>query len=94
MKIDRLLSVLFYLLHRNRATAREVSECFHVLMHTIQPDLIALSDAGIPALSIQGSHGGFAIMDTYKPDRLLVDTDDLFFILTAPESISIACQNE
>ena len=63
-------------------------------MHTIQPDLIALSDAGIPALSVQGSHGGFAIMDTYKSDRQPVDTDELFLILTAPGSISIACQNE
>ena len=94
MKIDRLLSIIIYLLNRELVSARELAEHFEVSVRTIQRDMDTLACAGIPILSAQGPHGGFGIIESYKLDRQLVDTDDLFFILTALESISATLKNK
>lgn len=86
MKIDRLLAILIYLLNRDLVSARELAEHFEVSVRTIQRDIDALSFAGIPIRSVQGAQGGYGIVDTFKLDRQLVDTRDLFFILTTLES--------
>lgn len=52
-----------------------------------------LTFAGIPIHAVQGAQGGYGIMKSYKHDRQLVNTDDLFFILTALESVSNTFQN-
>lgn len=94
MKIDRLLAITIHLLNRDLVSARELSEYFEVSVRTIQRDMDALCSAGIPVLSVQGSHGGFGIVEGYKLDRQLIDTGDLFFILTALESISSTYKNK
>jgi predicted DNA-binding transcriptional regulator YafY len=94
MKIDRLLSIVIMLLNRDRISARELAEHFEVSVRTIQRDMDSLTYAGIPIVATQGAQGGFGIMKGYKLDRQLVDTDDLFFILTALESIGTAFRND
>lgn len=94
MKIDRLLSIFFYLLNRNLVSARELANHFEVSVRTIQRDIDALCFAGIPVVSVQGSKGGYGIIDGYKLDRQCVDTNDLFYILTALESIGASFQNK
>lgn len=93
MKISRLFSILIYLLNRDLVSARELAERFEVSVRTIQRDIDALCAAGIPVLSAQGSHGGYGIVEEYKLDRQMIDTSDLFFILTALESIGTTYQN-
>jgi hypothetical protein len=88
MKIDHLLSIVMYLLNRELVNARELADHFEVSVRTIQRDMDTLTYAGFPVVSIQGPHGGFGIMKSYQLDRQLVDTDDLFFILTSLESVS------
>jgi len=94
MKIDRLLSIIIYLLNRDLVSARELAEYCEVSVRTIQRDMDALGLAGIPILSIQGAQGGFGIIEGYKLDRQLMNTSDLFFILTALESISSTLKNK
>ena len=94
MKIDRLLSIVMMLLNRDRISARELAEHFEVSVRTIQRDMDSLTYAGIPIVASHGAQGGFGIMKGYKLDRQLVDTDDLFFILTALESIGTAFRND
>ncbi|MBN2090635.1 YafY family transcriptional regulator [candidate division KSB1 bacterium] len=94
MKIDRLLSIVMYLLNRDLVSARELAERFEVSVRTIQRDMDALCSSGIPITSIQGPAGGFGIIEGYKLDRQLVDTDDLFFILTALEGIGTTLQKK
>ena len=94
MKIDRLLSVIMFLLNRDLVSARELAEHFEVSARTIQRDMDALCSAGIPIASVQGSHGGFGIIEGYKLDRQLINTNDLFFMLTSLESISTTLKNK
>ena len=94
MKIDRLLSIVMYLLNREVVSARELAEHYEVSVRTIQRDMDALTFAGIPIMSVKGPHGGFGIMKSYKLDRQLISTNDLYFMLTSLESISVAFRNK
>lgn len=54
MKIDRLISIVVYLLNHGRTSAQKLAEEFEVSSRTIMRDLDSLDQAGIPknALSI------------------------------------------
>jgi predicted DNA-binding transcriptional regulator YafY len=94
MKIDRLFSELVYLMNRDVVTAREMADHFEVSVRTVQRDMDTLALAGIPLLSLRGAQGGYGIMKEYKLDRQLMNTHDLFFILTSLESISSTLKNK
>jgi predicted DNA-binding transcriptional regulator YafY len=81
-------------MNRDVVAAREMAEHFEVSTRTIQRDMETLALAGIPLLSLRGAQGGYGIMDGYKLDRQLVNTHDLFFILTSLESISSTLSNK
>jgi predicted DNA-binding transcriptional regulator YafY len=87
MKIDRLLSIVIYLLNRDLVAARELAERFEVSVRTIQRDMEALDLAGIPVTAVQGPHGGYTILDGFKLDSRLVSIEDLYYILTALSGI-------
>ena len=88
MKIDRLLSIIIYLLNRELVPARELADRFEVTVRTIQRDIETIALAGIPIMSVQGPGGGYSIMDTYKMDRRLMSADDMYFIIKALKGIS------
>ncbi len=94
MKTDRLLSIVIYLLNRERASAREMAERFHVSARTIQRDLEAIELAGIPIYAVQGSGGGYGIVDSFKMDRQLMSAEDFYYIITALESIGSSLPDE
>lgn len=93
MKIDRLLSIIVYLLNRELVSARQLAERYGVSVRTIQRDMETIDLAGIPIVSVQGPNGGYGIIDTYKVDRQLVSVDDLFYIITSLSSIGSALTN-
>lgn len=88
MKIDRLLSIIIYLLNRKLVSARELSERFEVTVRTIQRDMEAIELAGIPIYTVQGPHGGYGIMDTFRMDRALISPEDFYYILTSLRGVS------
>jgi len=83
MKIDRLLSIIIYLLNRKTVTARELAEKFEVSVRTIQRDIDSLTMAGIPIYAEQGAGGGYGILEHYRLSKQLMSTDDFYFITTA-----------
>jgi predicted DNA-binding transcriptional regulator YafY len=93
MRIDRLLSIIVYLLNRDLVSARELAKKYEVTPRTIQRDIEAIDRAGIPIMSVQGPHGGYGIVDTYKMDRQLMTVDDLFYIVTALSGIASSTSN-
>lgn len=93
MRLDRLLGITVYLLNREKASARQLAERFEVSRRTIQRDMDALGQAGIPIVSTGGSAGGYAILDSYRMDRLLADDGDYSAILTALKGLSTAYAN-
>jgi len=94
VKIDRLLSIIMYLLNRDLVSGRELAERYGVSVRTIQRDLATIDLAGIPVMSVQGPHGGYGIIDTYKIDRQFVTIDDLFYIITSLHSICSSLPNQ
>lgn len=87
MKINRLLSIVMYLLSRKRMGGQELADIFEVSLRTIYRDLETINDAGIPIASYSGANGGYEIMDQYRIDRQIVTLEDLHSIMNALKGI-------
>ena len=81
MKIDRLIGILSILLQKEMTTAPELAEHFEVSRRTINRDIEALCQAGIPIKTSQGAGGGISIMSGYRMDRTLLTSRDMQMIL-------------
>lgn len=77
MKTDRLISILIFLLQREKTTAPELAERFQVSRRTIQRDIDDLCLAGIPIVTKQGGNGGISIWEGYKLDKAFLTRDEL-----------------
>lgn len=82
-KIERLISIVMILLRRKMISASELSSLFDVSVRTIQRDMESLSYTNIPIYSINGSQGGYSLMDEYKFDKRLMTNEDLENIIIA-----------
>ena len=69
MKIDRLLSIVVYLLNHGRTSAKKLAAEFEVSSRTIMRDLESLDQAGIPIQSFYGVDGGYQIMDSFVLEK-------------------------
>lgn len=87
MKIDRLIGILVVLLQRERVTAPYLAEKFEVSRRTINRDVEALCQAGIPIVTTQGQNGGISIMEGYRMDRTLLTSSDMRAILAGLRSL-------
>ena len=74
MKIDRLLGITTYLLNRDIVNANTLAKKFEVSSRTIQRDIETLNLAGIPISSIQGTNGGYGIVDSFKFEKQITNT--------------------
>ena len=66
MRASRLLSILTTLQAKGHVTAQALADECAVSLRTIYRDLDALSAAGIPVYSVQGSSGGYRLLDGYR----------------------------
>ncbi len=89
MKIDRLIGILSVLLQKECVTAPYLAEKFEVSRRTINRDIEALCNAGIPICTRQGQGGGISIMEGYKLDRTLLTGTGLQYVLQGNQDISI-----
>lgn len=87
MKIDRMIGILAILLQQEKVTAPVLAEKFEVSRRTINRDIEALCQAGIPILTTQGPGGGISIMEGYKIDRTLLTSSDMQAILAGLKSL-------
>lgn len=90
MKIDRLLEIVILLLNRERVTARELAERFHVSVRTIQRDMTSIALAGIPLYASDGQRGGYAILPEYRMGSQLVQPMDFTWVARALSSLATA----
>ncbi|MDC7224280.1 MAG: YafY family protein [Spirochaetales bacterium] len=88
MKIDRLLSLIIYLLNHDVVSAGKLAERFGVTVRTIQRDMESIELAGIPLFSLRGPNGGYGIMENFKLDNQLISLEDLYYIITSLSTIS------
>jgi len=94
MKIDRLLSIVIYLLNHNITSAAKLAERFDVSKRTILRDIEHISLAGIPIQSIPGAKGGYSIMEGYKLDGCIVNNEVTSTIITALQGLLSAYDNK
>ncbi len=81
MKLERMLSIITYLLSREKVKAQELADKFEVSVRTIYRDIDAISQAGIPIASYQGADGGIGIVEGYKLDRNVLTSDEVLNIV-------------
>ena len=91
MKIDRLIGILSILLQREKVTAPYLAEKFEVSRRTINRDIEAICQAGVPIVTTQGQNGGISIMAGYKVDRALLTSSDMQAILSGLRSLDSVC---
>jgi predicted DNA-binding transcriptional regulator YafY len=94
MKIDRLLGITIYLLNRDVVSAKELCDRFEVSQRTVVRDIETLNMAGIPVTSSTGANGGYKILDTFKLNKHLTNTDDYRFIIAALKGLRSAVDNK
>jgi predicted DNA-binding transcriptional regulator YafY len=93
MKTDRLLSIVIHLLNHDTVSAAKLAERFEVSKRTILRDIEQISSAGIPIKSLSGVNGGYSIMEGYKIDGRLINTEDQSSIITALKGFHSAYDN-
>ena len=87
MKMDRMISIIMILLERKRVNVPELAKIFEVTTRTIQRDLDAINQAGVPIVSYPGVGGGVGIMENYKLEKRLFSTADVTTLLMGLGSI-------
>ena len=87
MKLDRLIAILSVLLNQEQSTAPELAKRFEVSRRTINRDIEALNQAGIPIITQQGVGGGIRIMDGFRMDRTALTSREMQAILSGLRSL-------
>lgn len=87
MKLGRLLSIVIFLLNRERVSAEELAARFEVTVRTIYRDMEAIGSSGIPVVSYPGKNGGYGIMENYRIDRHILNIDEILSIITALKGV-------
>ena len=87
MSAGRQFQMVYLLLEKGRMTAGELAEKLEVSPRTVLRDVDALSAAGVPIYTTQGSGGGVALMDGYVLDRAAFSDEEQRQLLTALQSL-------
>lgn len=87
MQESRLFKIVYHLLDKGQATARELAERFEVSDRTIYRDIDALSAAGIPVYTEPGRTGGIRLLGNFVLDRTILSEEEKHEILAALQSI-------
>jgi predicted DNA-binding transcriptional regulator YafY len=66
MRAARLMSLLLHLQTRGQLTVRELAERLEVSERTVQRDVAALAESGIPVRAVRGPAGGYRLGGGYR----------------------------
>lgn len=93
MKTDRLYALTLYLLNHGKSSASEMAKHFEVSVRTIQRDIDALCQAGIPICAFTGTNGGYEILQDFKMNNQLASEDEYAYIATAINGLKTVTNN-
>lgn len=83
MQINRLFGIVYFLLERKTATAKELADKFEVSTRTIYRDIDTLSSANIPIYTNQGKNGGVCLLDDFVLEKAMLSEEEQNQILFA-----------
>ena len=89
MQESRLFKIVYHLLEKGQATAKELAEKFEVSVRTIYRDIDALSQAGIPIYTETGRNGGIHLMNNFVLNKAILSEEEKQEILIALHSMNI-----
>ncbi len=87
LKESRLFSMLYYILEKEKVTAKELAEKFEVSVRTIYRDIDWISSVGIPIFTTQGKSGGIEIDNNFVLTKSILSKDEKEQILSALNSL-------
>lgn len=93
MKRDRLYGITLHLLNHGKTTAACLAETFEVSARTIQRDIDALCQAGVPVMAETGAAGGYYLAENFRMDAQFATQDEYSHMLTALRGYSTALKN-
>ena len=85
--VTRQFQMVYLLLEKGRMTAGELAEKLEVSPRTVLRDVDALSAAGVPVYTTQGTGGGVALLPGYVLDRAAFSDEEQRQLLTALQSL-------
>jgi len=88
MKINRLLELIYILMHRKHIRASELAEQLGVSRRTIYRDIETLCAAGIPIYSGKGKSGGIGLLPNAVLTKAILSEREQDEILTALHGLS------
>lgn len=89
MQINRLFEIVYILLNKEKATARELSEHFEVSTRTIYRDVEILSSAGIPIYMSKGKGGGISLLPHFVLNKAILTDTERSSILSALQGLNM-----
>lgn len=87
MKDNRLFKMLYYILEKEKVTAKELADKFEVSLRTIYRDVDTLCDVGIPLYTTQGKGGGIEILPDFVLDKSLLTNEEKEQILASLQGL-------
>ncbi len=85
--VTRQFQMVYLLLEKGRMTAGELAEKLEVSQRTVLRDVDALSAAGVPVYTTQGTGGGVALLPGYVLDRAAFTDEEQRQLLLALQSL-------
>ena len=89
-----MLYIITYLLNHKKVRAQDLAEKFEVSVRTIYRDIDAISQAGIPIITYQGTGGGIGILEGFKLDKNLLTGEEISKIVNALKGIQSVSEDE
>ena len=94
MQVNRLFEIIYILLNKKMATARELAEHFGVSQRTIYRDVDTLSLAGIPVYTEKGKGGGIGLLPGFVMDKSLLSDKEQTEIISALQGLATVSSSE
>src|SRR5215469_5290717 len=85
-RTDRLLAIILELQARSRQRAEDLAATFETSKRTIYRDIQALSEAGVPIVSVPGQ--GYSLVEGYFLPPLRFSTEEAMMLLLGSDSVA------
>lgn len=88
LQTSRLFEIIYLLMNKDRATAKELAERFGVSARTIYRDIDMISLAGIPVYTEKGKGGGISLLPDFVLNKSILSEQEQSEILASLQGLT------